>query len=90
MAKAEQLLFQDPPLWAKDALDCGLIIGCKPVVVEGEPRQPMKQYPIKPEAEKSVVEDLPILLERGIMIRGSMQQPFIPSKKKTKMAYYFG
>lgn len=50
-AEAEQLLFQDHPLWAKDALDCGLIKGCKPVLVEGEPSPPMKQYPIQLEDE---------------------------------------
>uniref|UniRef100_A0A674F7R7 ribonuclease H n=1 Tax=Salmo trutta TaxID=8032 RepID=A0A674F7R7_SALTR len=85
-AKAEQLLFQDHPLWAKDALDCGLIKGCKPVVVEGELPPPMKQYPIKPEAEKSAAEDLPILLERGIVISGPARcnSPLYPVKKGLK------
>lgn len=49
MGKAKELLFRDHPLWAKYTLNCGLIKGCKPVVVEGEPPPPMKQYLIKPE-----------------------------------------
>lgn len=51
----------------KTPLDCGLIKGCKPIVIEGIP--PTRQYLIKPGAGDSVAVDILILLERSILIQ---------------------